>query len=148
MRVCVDTSVLIDVLKDEFREYQELFYAALSAGEILVIPSIVFAELLPQFLGNTREASHFLEDHSIRVESLDQEAASVAAQRWMNYLKKKAKIVCPHCRKPLPHKGHVLSDFYIGGFALSRCDALLTRDRGIFRKYFRELKNYTPDVPK
>ena len=148
MRVCLDTSVLIDVLKDEYREYQELFYAALSSGEVLVIPSIVFAELLPQFLGNTREASHFLEDHSIRVESLDQDAASVAAQRWMKYLKKKAKIVCPHCRKPLPHKGHVLSDFYIGGFALSRCDTLLTRDRGIFQKYFQDVKSYKPDISK
>ncbi len=148
MRVCVDTSILIDVLKDEFREYQELFYAALSSGEVLVIPSMVFAELLPQFQGNVREVSHFLEDHSIRVESLDQEAASVAAQRWMKYLKKKTKIVCPHCRKPLPHKDHVLSDFYIGGFALSRCDALLTRDRGIFHKYFQELKSYTPAIPK
>jgi hypothetical protein len=32
MRVCVDTSILIDVLKDEFREYQELFYTALFSG--------------------------------------------------------------------------------------------------------------------
>jgi predicted nucleic acid-binding protein len=148
MRVCVDTSILIDVLKDEFREYQELFYAAMSAGEVLVIPSIVFAELLPQFQGNTQDASQFLGDHAIRVESLDREAASVASQRWMKYLRKKTKIICPHCLKPLPHTGHVLSDFYIGGFALTRCDALLTRDRGIFRKYFRELKSYRDDIPK
>jgi len=142
MRVCVDTSVLIDVLKDEFREYQELFYGTLSAGEVLVIPSIVYAELLPQFQGNIRDASQFLEDHMIRIESLDLEAASVAGQRWMKYLKKKTKLTCPHCRKPLPHKSHVLSDFYIGGFALARCDAILTRDRGIFREYFQELKGY------
>ncbi len=140
MRICVDTSILIDVLKDEFREYQELFYGTLSAGELLVIPSIVYAELLPQFQGNIRDASQFLDDHTIRIESLDQEAASVAGQRWMKYLKNKNKLTCPHCRKPLPHKSHVLSDFYIGGFALARCDAILTRDRGIFRKYFQELK--------
>jgi len=146
MRICVDTSILIDVLKDEFREYQELFYGALQAGENLVVPAIVFAEILPQFQGNIQEASQFLEDHSIRIESLDQQAAAVAAQRWMKYLKKKTKIVCPHCRTPLPHKSQVLSDFYIGGFALSRCDALLTRDRGIYHKYFNELKKYGPTV--
>jgi hypothetical protein len=28
------------------------------------------------------------------------------------------------------------------------CDALLTRDREIFRKYFQELKSYTPHIPK
>ena len=142
MRICVDTSILIDILKDEFREYQELFYSALQAGEVLVIPAIVFAEILPEFQGNIQEASQFIGDHSIRVESLDQQAAALAAQRWMTYLKKKTKIACPHCRATLPHKSQVLSDFYIGGFALSHCDALLTRDRGIFSKYFAELKNY------
>jgi predicted nucleic acid-binding protein len=142
MRICVDTTILIDILKDEFREYQGSFYGALEAGKVLVIPVIVFAEILPHFQGNSSEAAQFLEDHSIQIESLDQKAAAIAARRWMNYLKKKARIVCPHCRATLPHKGRVLSDFYIGGFALSHCDALLTRDRGIFRKYFADLEIY------
>jgi hypothetical protein len=36
----------------------------------------------------------------------------------------------------------LLSDFYIGGFASAKCDAILTRDRGIYRKYFQTLEGY------
>ena len=37
-----------------------------------------------------------------------------------------------------------LSDFYIGGFAVANCDAILARDRGIYRKYSPELQMYNP----
>jgi hypothetical protein len=35
-----------------------------------------------------------------------------------------------------------LSDFFIGGFASARCDAIITRDRGIYKKYFPDLVGY------
>ena len=38
MRICVDTTILIDILKDEFRSYQENLYEALGKGEHLVVP--------------------------------------------------------------------------------------------------------------
>jgi predicted nucleic acid-binding protein len=47
LKICVDTVVLIDVLKDEFRADQERLYAALTAKESLIIPTVVFAELMP-----------------------------------------------------------------------------------------------------
>jgi len=34
------------------------------------------------------------------------------------------------------------SNFYIGGFASAKCSAILTRDRGIYTKYFSELVGY------
>lgn len=34
------------------------------------------------------------------------------------------------------------ADFLIGGFATVRCDAILTRDRGIYVKYFPDLIGY------
>jgi hypothetical protein len=37
---------------------------------------------------------------------------------------------------------HILSDFYIGGFALCHCGAALTRDGGIYGKYFPDLSIY------
>lgn len=142
MKICVDTAILLDILKDESRSFQNILYAALSAKETLMVPVIVFAELLPQFGGNRDLAITFLKDHKIQILSLDLEGTIIAGRRWMEYLKQKNKIECPHCGRSLAHKKHFLSDFYIGGFALAYCDAILTRDRGIYRKYFPDLKGY------
>jgi predicted nucleic acid-binding protein len=142
MKVCIDTAILLDILKDESRPSQEIFYSALSAREALVIPVVVFAELLPQFGGDSKQTDSFLKDHKVQVEPLGLEDAIVAGKRWIRYLKTKTKSKCPGCGYPLAQKEHLLSDFYIGGFALTKCQAILTRDRGIYKKYFPELKGY------
>ena len=142
MRICIDTTILIDVLKDTFRDSQDVFYSALAAKETLVVPVVVFAELMPQFKGNTNLVNEFLKDHNIKIESLDVDAVSIAGARWMRYLKRKSKDRCPHCKRSLITRHHFLSDFYVGGFAVSKCDAILTRDRGIYKKYFPEIQDY------
>lgn len=142
MKVCVDTTILIDVLKDEFRDCQENLYAAIEKNEDLVAPSVVYAELMPQFNADIKLLNSFLKEHRINVESLDIESVTTAGQRWMKYLKRKSSIQCPQCGQLLDMKEHFLSDFYIGGYALTRCDAIITRDRGIYRKYFSELRSY------
>ena len=142
MKVCIDTMVLIDVLKDEFRPFQEMLYTALKYKESLVIPTVVFAELMPQFSGDTKLLKSFLKEHKIKIEALDLNSVVIAGERWMKYLKRKSKAKCPKCGERLSKKDHFLSDFYIGGFALAGCDSILTRDRGIYKKYFPELKGY------
>lgn len=142
MKVCVDTTVLIDILKNEFPDYQERFYSALENKEKLVAPVIVYAELMPQFRGDTTLLESFLNEHRITVEPLDIASVKEAGFRWMKYLRRKSKSQCPECGHLLMSKVYVLSDFYIGGFALTKCDAIITRDRGIYRKYFPELKGY------
>ena len=142
MRVCVDTTILLDILKDEFRSFQDKLYTALSRRESLVAPSVVFAELMPQFKGNTKLLGEFLEDHKIAVEPLGTDSVIAAAQAWMKYLQRKTKIKCPQCGRKLNLKEHFLSDFYIGGFASAECSAILTRDRGIYTKYFPGLTGY------
>lgn len=144
MKVCVDTVVLIDILKDEFQSNQEKLYSALAASETLIAPVVVFAELMPQFNGDPKQVDSFFKDHKIRIDPLEVDAVSIAGIRWMRYLKRKSKTKCPNCGKVLDRKEHFLSDFYIGGFALAKCDAIITRDRGIYRKYFPELSNYKP----
>jgi len=57
-------------------------------------------------------------------------------------LKRKTKVKCPQCGRKFELKERVLSDFYIGGFALTKCSAILTRDRGIYTKYFPALVGY------
>jgi predicted nucleic acid-binding protein len=142
LRVCVDTSILLDILKDEFRMFQDKLYTALARKENLVAPSVVFAELMPQFKGNIRQLAEFLEEHKIVIEPLDLASVIAASENWMKYLKRKTKVKCPQCDHKLNLKEHFLSDFYIGGFASAKCSAILTRDRGVYRKYFPELVGY------
>jgi predicted nucleic acid-binding protein len=142
MRICIDTTILIDILKDEFRSFQEIFYAALSTGETLVCPVVVFAELLPMFEGDEVQSVAFLKEHKIKIEALDQGSATAAARGWLKYLRRKTRSRCPQCGKLMPHKEHLLSDFYVGGFASTKCDAVLTRDRGVYVKYFPDLRGY------
>ena len=142
MRICVDTTILLDILKDEFRSFQDKLYAALAKKDSLVAPPVVFAELMPQFKGNTRQLNEFLEEHKIAIEPLDVDSVIAAAQAWIKYLKQKTKMKCPQCGRKLNFKEHFLSDFYIGGFASVKCSAILTRDRGVYTKYFPELVGY------
>ena len=142
MRVCVDTTILLDILKDEFRNFQDKLYAALLRRENMVAPSAVFAELMPQFKGNTKQLGTFLEEHKVTIEPLDLDSVIAASQAWMRYLKRKSKVKCPECGHKLNLKEHFLSDFYIGGFASVKCSAILTRDRGVYTKYFPKLVGY------
>jgi predicted nucleic acid-binding protein len=138
----VDTTILLDVLKDEFRDCQENLYVAIEKNEALVAPSVVYAELMPQFAGDVKLLDSFLKEHRIKIEPLDIESVTAAGQKWMKYLTKKSKIQCPRCKHLLEMREHFLSDFYIGGYAITKCDAIITRDRGIYKKYFPELKGY------
>jgi len=142
LRICVDTVILIDILKDEHRQFQEMLYKAVMEKETLIIPTVVFAELMPQFGGDQKQIGLFLKEHQIGIEVLDLEAVLVAARRWMQYLRRKTRLKCPECGHILDPREHLLSDFYIGGFSVSQCHDILTRDRGIYRKYFPELKGY------
>lgn len=142
MRICIDTTILIDILKDEFKSHQEKLYTALSKREDLIAPSVVFAELMPQFNGDIKLLHAFLGDHKIRIEPLDLDAVISAATGWMKYLRRKTKLKCVQCGNILDVKEHFLSDFYIGGFALTKCNTILTRDRGIYKRYFPDLSGY------
>ena len=70
MRICVDTTILLDILKDEYRSFQDKLYTALEKRKDLAAPSVVYAELLPQFKGKAKMLNQFLEEHQIIVEPL------------------------------------------------------------------------------
>jgi len=71
LKVCVDTTILIDILKDEFKGFQDKLYTALARSETLVSPSVVYAELMPQFKERTKLLDEFLKEHKITIEPLD-----------------------------------------------------------------------------
>lgn len=48
-------------------------------------------------------------------------------------------ITCTECSQPLTRR-HIISDFIIGAHAEVLADILLTRDRGIYITYFKDLQ--------
>jgi len=63
---------------------------------------------------------------------LEETAASRASASWRLYRSRGGK------------RERVVADFLIGGHALIQCDRILTRDRGFYRDYFRELTIVDP----
>jgi hypothetical protein len=64
------------------------------------------------------------------------EAAALAGQLWRR----------AHAgrRKSAARVNRVVADFLIGAHALKQADALLTRDRGFYRVYFKGLRVVEP----
>ncbi len=142
MKICIDTVIFIDILKNEYPKTQKKFYDALEGGQALITSVITIAELMPQFMGNRKELIAFLKDHHINIMDIDIESSLTASKRWMRYLEKKRSKLCTSCKAPIPGRDQILADFLIGGFAITHCDRILTRDRGIYRTYFNDLKNF------
>ena len=65
---------------------------------------------------------------------MNADAALLAGDFWHEY------------RKKGEQKNRIVADFLIGAHAVAQCDCLLTRDRGFYRKYFKNLEIIDPSV--
>ncbi len=63
-----------------------------------------------------------------------------AWEELISHIKKKKVKCCPSCKAHIPGRDQILADFLIGGFILTHCNKILTRDRGIYKTYFINLK--------
>ena len=133
MIVCVDTNVILDVITDDpihANRSQELLGQARDSGSI-VICEIVYAELVPHF--DTREElDAALGVLGARVIGCGTDVAYLAGTRWAAY------------RKAGGTRERVLTDFVIGAHAAVHDHSFLTRDRGFYRTYFPELREFSP----
>ncbi len=154
MITAVDTNVILDVLipGEPFSESSKAILDRHFSEGKLIFCEVVFAELAAQF-SSEQELKMFLAETGMRLEYSNQKSLFVAGERWGKYAAKRKKdkvscrhcgyglaVTCPQCHKPLTRRLHVLADFLIGAHALINADCLLTRDLGIYKTYFNDLK--------
>jgi len=154
MITAVDTNIILDVLipGEPFGESsKELLDRHLSKGN-LILCEVVFAELAARFPAEEELASFLADTRMILVDS-NEKSLYMAGSRWAEYARKSAKnrfscgkcghtfdATCPQCKAALTKRLHVLADFLIGAHALVNADCILSRDLGVYKTYFNDLK--------
>ena len=131
--IAVDSSVLLDLLTDdpEFAAASVSAVAqALSVGELVVCEAVV-AEV--QTMLDTREtAMDALAEFGIRFQAITEQAAVRAGHMQRRFRDRGGR------------RERVVADFLIGAHAMMQCDALITRDAGFYRDYFKGLRLIVP----
>jgi predicted nucleic acid-binding protein len=149
----VDTNIQLDILIPDpsFQvTSKEALEKALTQGR-LIVSETVYAELAVHF-PTSEMLRMFLNETGIAMVPSSPLALEEAAVRWKRYVKNKGRDLecpkcgnpmgcsCPRCGQILQFRQRILADFLIGGQALIQADGLLTRDRGFYRTYFKELR--------
>lgn len=137
--IAIDTSVLIDLLGgDDARAdaSEASLRRALAEGPVVVC-DVVVSEIVAG-LGFGGELFDVLDEAGIRYSPTDARAAVRAGEMQRRY-KQRLKS---EGRSPLSPR--TVPDFLIGAHALLQCSALITRDAGFFRDYFKGLKIIVP----
>ncbi len=131
--IAVDSSVLLDVLGGDERFADASISSigeALSIGEVVVCDAVI-AEV--QTMLDTREtAMDSLSSLGIRHLETSEQAAVRAGHMQRRFRDRGGR------------RERVVADFLIGAHALLQCGALITRDAGFFRDYFKGLKVIVP----
>ena len=150
----LDTNIILDVLipGEPFgKSSKQLLDRHLSKGK-LILCEVVFAELAARF-PSEEELASFLADTRMNLDYSNEKSLYTAGSRWAEYVRKNTKnrfscgkcghafeATCPRCRAVLAKRLHVLADFLIGAHALVQADCILSRDLGVYKTYFKDLK--------
>ena len=138
--VAIDTSVLIDLLGDDRRAdaAEACLRLALSSGPVVTC-DVVVSEVTAG-LGHGSEVLDVLEEMGIRYSAVEQRSAVRAGEMQRKYGQRRRERGAD---VPLL-AARTIPDFLVGAHAMLQCKALITRDDGFFRDYFKGLKVIVP----
>ena len=130
--IAVDSSVLIEILvgAPQAEAAEGALREALAQGPVLVC-DVVVAEVCSS-LRDGDQAMQVLEDMGIRYGEVEAKSAIRAGEMQRRY------------RQRGGARARTVPDFIVGAHALLQCSALITRDAGFFRDYFKGLKVIVP----
>ena len=131
--ILVDSNVIIDVLDRDPKWYDwslSQMIAAAALGKV-VTNHVVLAETAPHY-GSLTDFVARLEEMTLEVEPLTNEAAFIAGTAFLEY------------RRRREGRHIVLPDFLIGGHAHALGASILTRDPRVYRAYFPTVPLITP----
>jgi predicted nucleic acid-binding protein len=132
--IATDSSVLIDVIGGgpHADAAADAIRAALHAGPV-VLCEVALAELCTSLQGGSQVLEH-LEGVGIAYSAIEPKAALRAGEMQRRY------------RQRGGNRSRTVADFLIGAHAMMQCDALITRDAGFYRDYFKGLKVIVPQA--
>ena len=138
--IAVDTSVLVDYIGDgpAAEAAENALRTALSAGRVVAC-EVVLSEVVAG-LGHSDIVVETLDAIGIGFSPLEQRAAVRAGEMPRRYKDRLRRAAAAEPAK------RSIPDFLIGAHALLQCQALITRDAGFFRDYFKGLRVIVPQA--
>jgi len=134
LTTAVDSAVLIDVFQEEpgwAARSADALDAASRAGRLTVC-DVVWAEVAGRF-ASPAAAAAALSTLGIEFDPMTAPAAADAGRLWRAFRDATSG-----------RRDRVVADFLVGAHALHQAEALLTRDRGFYRRYFKQLRIVEP----